>query len=180
VALQYNFGDWEDRLGSFGWASGFGLIANYTYQNEDNNSGFENVGGNRNNVAFAAQGFPNATREAVTLLDLSNHAYNLTGYYEKYGLSARLRYTWRDAFATDDLPGTGNTFTPFGFRGVQESRGQLNGSIAYEVIDGLTLQVEGINLTESSSDVFCLSDGGLLCYQGITDRRIVFGGSYTF
>jgi len=113
-------------------------------------------------------------------LNLSNNAYNLTGYYEKYGLSARLRYTWRDAFATDDLPGTGNVFTPFGFRGVQESRGQLNGSLAYEVIDGLTLQVEGINLTESSSDVFCISDGGLLCYQGITDRRVVFGASYTF
>jgi len=180
VALQYNFSAWEDRLGAWDWASGFGLIANYTYQTEDNNTGFSAVSGNRNNVAFAAQGFPNATRETATLLNLSNHAYNLTGYYEKYGLSARLRYTWRDAFATDDLPGTGNVFTPFGFRGVQESRGQLNGSIAYEVIDGLTLQVEGINLTESSSDVFCLSDGGLLCYQGITDRRVVFGASYTF
>jgi len=180
VALQYNFSDWEDRLGSFGWASGFGFIANYTYQNEDNNTGFTGVSGNRNNVILAAQGFPNATREQATLLNLSNNAYNLTGYYEKYGLSARLRYTWRDAFATDDLPGTGNVFTPFGFRGVQESRGQLNGSLAYEVIDGLTLQVEGINLTESSSDVFCISDGGLLCYQGITDRRVVFGASYTF
>ncbi len=180
VSLQYNFGDWEDRLGGLGWASGFGFIANYTYQNEDNNTGFVDVTGNRNLTILGAQGFADPTREAATLLNLSNNAYNLTGYYEKYGLSARLRYTWRDAFATDDLPGTGNVFTPFGFRGVQESRGQLNGSLAYEVIDGLSLQVEGINLTESSSDVFCLSDGGLLCYQGITDRRVVFGASYTF
>jgi len=180
VALQYNFADWEDRLGSFGWASGFGLIANYTYQTEDNNSGFTNVSGNRNNVIFAAQGVPNPTREQATLLNLSNNAYNLTGYYEKYGLSARVRYTWRDAFATDDLPGTGNVFTPFGFRGIQESRGQLNASVAYDVTDQLTLQVDGVNLTESSSDVFCLSDGGLLCYQGITDRRVVFGASFTF
>lgn len=177
VSLQYNLGSFEDRLG---FASGFGFIANYTYQNEDNNTGFESVGGNRNIVAFNAQGVTNVTREAATLLGLSNNAYNLTGYYEKYGISARVRYTWRDAFATDDLPGTGSVFTPFGFRGVQESRGQLNASLAYEVIDGLTLQVDGVNLTESSSDVFCLSDGGLLCYQGITDRRIVFGASYTF
>ena len=42
------------------------------------------------------------------------------------------------------------------------------------------LQVDGVNLTESSSDVYCLSDGGLKCYQGITDRRVVFGASYTF
>ena len=177
VALQYNFADWEDRLG---WASGFGVTANYTYQDEDNNTGFADVSGNRNNVILAAQGFPNATREAATLLRLSKHAYNLTGYYEKYGVSARLRYTWRDAFATDDLPGTGNTFTPFGFRGIQESRGQLNGSVSYDITDNFTVGVDAVNLTKASSDVFCLSDGGLKCYQGITDRRIVFGGSYTF
>ena len=180
VALQYNFAEWEDKLGSFDWASGFGIIANYTYQTEDNNTGFTDVSGSRNNVAFAAQGFPNATRETATLLNLSNHAYNLTGFYEKHGISARVRYTWRDSFATDDLPGTGNVFTPFGFRGVQESRGQLNASLAYDVTEQLTLQVDGVNLTESDSDIFCISDGGLLCYQGVTDRRIVFGASYTF
>ena len=177
VALQYNFSGWEDRLG---WASGFGLTANYTYQDEDNETGFVDVTGNRNLTILAAQGFSDPTREAATLLNLSNHSYNLTGYYEKYGISARARYTWRDSFATDDLPGTGNVFTPLGFRGVQESRGQLNASLAYEVIDGLSLQVEGVNLTESDSDIFCISDGGLLCYQGITDRRIIFGASYTF
>jgi len=180
VAFQYNFADWEDRLGGFGWASGFGMLANYTYQNEDNNTGFVPVSGNRNLRILANQGFDNPTREAATLLNLSNHAYNLTGYYEKYGLSARVRYTWRDAFPTDDLPGTGNVFTPFGFRGVQEARGQLNASASYDVTEHLTLQVDGVNLTESSSDVACLDDGGLLCYQGITDRRVVFGASYTF
>ena len=180
LALQYNFADWEDRFGRFAWASGFGFIANYTYQNEDNNTGFVDVSGNRNRTIFANQGFANPTREAATLLNLSNNAYNLTGFYEKHGISARLRYTWRDAFATDDLPGTGNVFTPFGYRGIQESRGQLNGSLSYDVTEQLTLQVDGVNLTESSSDVYCLSDGGLLCYQGITDRRIVFGASYTF
>ena len=180
VALQYNFADWEDRLGSFGWASGFGLIANYTYQTEDNNTGFVPVTGNRNLTILDFQGFSDATRENATLLNLSNHAYNLTGYYEKYGLSARLRYTWRDAFATDDLPGTGNVFTPFGFRGIQESRGQLNGSVSYEVLEGLTLQVDAVDLLEADADIACLDDGGLLCYQGISDRRIIFGASYTF
>ena len=177
LALQYNLAAWEDRIG---FASGFGFLANYTYQDEDNETGFVDVSGNRNLRIFANQGFENPTREAATLLNLSNHAYNLTGYYEKYGLSARVRYTWRDAFPTDDLPGTGSVFTPFGFRGVQESRGQLNASVSYDVTPNLTLQADGVNLTESSSDVFCLSDGGLLCYQGITDRRTIFGASYTF
>ena len=177
LALQYNLAGWEDRIG---FASGFGFIANYTYQDEDNETGFVPVSGNRNRTIFANQGFDDPTREAATLLNLSNHAYNLTGYYEKYGLSARVRYTWRDAFPTADLPGTGSVFTPFGFRGVQESRGQLNASVSYDITDNLSLQADGVNLTESNSDVFCLSDGGLLCYQGVTDRRVIFGASYTF
>ena len=180
VALQYNFSDWEDRLGSFGWASGFGLLANYTYQTEDNDTGFEPVSQGRGVTIAEFQGVEDPTRQAGPLFNLSNHAYNLTGYYEKYGISARLRYTWRDAFLTNDLPGTNNLQTPLGFQGVQEARGQLNGSLSYEVIEGLTLQVDAVDLLESSSDVFCVEDGGLLCYQGISDRRVIFGASYTF
>ncbi len=177
VALQYNLGAMEDRLG---WASGFGFVANYTYQDESNNSGFTAVPNSRAIAIYDAQGLTNVQRETATLLNLSNHAYNLTGYYEKYGLSARLRYTWRDAFATDDLPGTGNVFTPLGFRGIVEPRGQLNGSLSYDINDHLTVNVDAVNLTESNADVSCVSDGGLPCYQVVTDRRVIFGASYTF
>ena len=177
VALQYNLSGWED---SIGFLSGFGLLANYTYQTEDNDTGFEGVSQGRGVTIAEFQGVADPTRVAGPLFNLSNHAYNLTGYYEKYGISARLRYTWRDAFLTNNLPGTGNLQTPLGFQGVQESRGQLNGSLSYEVIEGLTLQVDAVDLLESSSDVFCVEDGGLLCYQGISDRRVIFGASYTF
>lgn len=180
VALQYNLGALEDSLGSFGWASGFGFVANYTYQDEDNNSGFTAVPNSRANAIFAAQGLGTVYRETATLLNLSNHAYNLTGYYEKYGLSARMRYTWRDAYATDDLPGTGNVFTPLGFRGVVEPRGQLNGSVSYDVNENFTISLDAVNITESSANVSCVSDGGLPCYQVVTDRRILFGAGYTF
>ena len=181
VALQYNLGDWEDRLG---WASGFGFIANYTRQFEDTNTGFIEIGETRAQTIFDLQGFDRVTnpvsREAASLLNLSKNSYNLTGYYEKYGLSARLRYTWRSSFLTDDLPGTGNEFDPLGFRGVVESRGQLNGSASYDVTDQFTVSVDAVNLTESSQNVFCVNNNALLCYEGITDRRIIFGGSYKF
>ena len=181
AAIQYNLGAFEDKLG---WASGFGFIANYTHQLEDTNTGFINIGEVRAQNIFELQGFDRVTnpvsREAATLLNLSKDAYNLTGYYEKYGLTARLRYTWRSEFRTDDLPGTSNEFDPLGFRGVVEPRGQLNGSLSYEVIDGLTLQVDAVNLTEASQNVSCINDGALLCYEGITDRRVIFGASYTF
>jgi len=91
-----------------------------------------------------------------------------------------LRYTWRSAFLTDDLPGTGNEFDPLGFRGVVEPRGQLNGSISYDVTDNINFSVDAVNLTESSQNISCINDGALLCYEGITDRRVIFGASYTF
>ena len=181
AAVQYNFADWEDRLG---WASGFGFIANYTHQLEDTNTGFINIGEVRAQNIFELQGFDRVTnpvsREAASLLNLSKDSYNLTGYYEKYGLSARVRYTWRSAFLTDDLPGTSNEFDPLGFRGVVEPRGQLNASASYDVTDQFTVSVDAVNLTESSQNISCINDGALLCYEGITDRRIIFGANYTF
>ena len=184
VAFQYNLSDWEDRLGSFGWVSGFGVVANYTYQTENNDSGFTDIAGSRAQEIFAGQGFDRnvnpVQRETATLLNLSKHAYNVTAFYEKYGISARVRYTWRDTFRTDNLPGTGNVFEPLGFRGAVEPRGQLNASVNYAVTDQINVGVEGTNLTKSSQNISCVNDGALLCYEGITDRRIQFGVSFTF
>lgn len=183
VAFQYNLSDWEDRLGSFGWLSGLGVVANYTYQTESNDTGFTDIAGSRAQAIFASLGFDPAVnpvqRETATLLNLSKHAYNVTAFYEKYGISARARYTWRDTFRTDDLPGTGNVFEPLGFRGAVEPRGQLNASISYDVTDQINIGVEGTNLTKSSQNISCVNDGALLCYEGITDRRIQFGVRFT-
>ena len=65
-------------------------------------------------------------------------------------------------------------------RGIVEPRGQLNGSVSYDINDNFTINVDAVNLTESNADVSCVSDGGLPCYQVITDRRVIFGASYTF
>ena len=181
LALQYSLGEFEDRLG---WASGFGVIANYTHQKEDTNTGFINIGETRAQNIFALQGFDRVTnpvsREAATLLNLSKDSYNLTAFYEKYGISARARYTWRSAYRTADLPGTSNVFDPLGFRGVAGARGQLNASASYDVNERLTLSVDAVNLTESDAPVYCVNNNALLCYQGITDRRVIFGASYNF
>ena len=57
VAFQYNLSDWEDRLGSFGFLSGLGIVANYTYQTESNDTGFTDIAGGRAQAIFAGQGF---------------------------------------------------------------------------------------------------------------------------
>ena len=112
------------------------------------------------------------------LIDLSENAYNVTFYYEKYGLSARARYTWRDAYRSTDF-GSTSSF-PWGFPVVQDARGQLNASINYDVTDHFNVGIEAVNLTESEVNQYCVNEDALLCFQGLTDRRIIFGASYNF
>ena len=185
VAFQYDLSSWEDRLGSFSWASGFGILANYTWQEFSGGSVENSSAGRGTDIFNAINGITDSNNFVpVTalqgLLDNSENAYNITGFYEKFGLSARLRYTWRDAFRTDDTAAGATRNSTLGFPVVTASRGQFNGSISYDVTDHFTIGVEGVNLTEAGIDQFCVNDGALLCFQGSPDRRITFGGSYTF
>ena len=182
VAFQYDLSDWEDRLGGFGWASGFGLLANYTYQDFGGGELTQSSTGSSRapDIFEVTTGGDGIIEARQGLLDNSENAYNITGYYEKFGLSARLRYTWRDSFRTLDTAAGASLGSTLGFPVVTASRGQLNGSINYDVTDNFTVGVEGVNLTTSNIEQFCVNDGALLCFQGIPDRRITFGGSYTF
>jgi len=173
LAVQYDLSSFEDQIG---WASGFGVLANYTKQEFTGGDEFLEPTG-RAETIFALQGLTDVTSRAG-LLDLSEDSYNITMYYEKYGLSARARYTWRSAFLSDDFGSTSSR--PWGFPVVQEARGQLNASINYDVNDKLSIGVEAVNLTESDVEQSCVNEGALLCFQGLTDRRITFGGTYSF
>ncbi len=173
VVFQYDLAGLEDRLG---WASGFGFIANFTSQEFDGPDEYWTAT-SRASTVFAANGNTDVDLQA-DLIDLSETSYNLTLYYEKHGLSARARYTWREAYRSTDF-GSTSSF-PWGFPVVQDDRGQLNASVNYIFNDHLTVGVEGINLTESDVTQFCVNNNALLCYQGLTDRRVTLGASYRF
>ncbi len=173
LAVQYDLGQFEDTLG---WASGFGVLANYTKQDFSGNDEFYSATSRASNV-FAANGATDVQLQQGNI-DLSDSSYNLTLYYEKYGISARARYTWREAYRSQDFGSTSSR--PWGFPVVQADRAQLNASINYAVNDNLSVGVEGVNLTESDVEQHCVNEGALLCFQGLTDRRITFGASYSF
>lgn len=173
VAFQYDLSEFEESLG---WASGFGIVANYTHQEFSGGDTFLSPT-SRADTVFTALGSPNVTLRAP-LVDLSENAYNVTLFYEKYGLSVRTRYTWRDAYRSEDFGSTSSL--PWGFPVVQDDRGQLNASINYAVNDNWSVGLEGINLTESDVDQYCVNENALLCFQGLTDRRVTFGVSYRF
>jgi hypothetical protein len=44
----------------------------------------------------------------------------------------------------------------------------------------LSLGIEAVNLTESEVVQSCVNEGALLCWEGLTDRRVTFGASYRF
>lgn len=175
-AIQYDLSSFESELG---WASGFGVLANYTIQEFDGGEAENSATSRAANVFAATTGQEDIDVSAVQgLLNLSENAYNITLYYEKFGLSARMRYTWREAYRTDDF-GSTSSF-PWGFPAVQADRGQLNASVTYDVNENLNIGVEAVNITESEVEQYCVNEGSLLCFQGLTDRRITVGANYRF
>ena len=175
VAFQHNLSEWEDRLG---WASGFGVIANYTYQKpggdaRDFESNFRTIGGNRR--IFQELGVANPLQQIVQP-NLSKNAYNFTLFYDKYGLNARARYTWRSSYS---LPNSVESFK-IGAPLINSERGQLNASINYDINDKINIGVEGINLLQADQEQYCVSNNTLLCFNGFTDRRLIAGVNMKF
>ena len=171
-AAQYDLSEFEDRLG---WASGFGFLANYTKQKFEGGSVVDTTSGR----GFTVLGDLSIPRG---LLDFSENAYNITTYYEKYGISARMRYTWREGFRTNDFGGGANTSgsSTLSFPVHTLDRGQLNASINYDITDQWNVGLEAVNLTEEKIVQKCVTEKGPTCFVGYPDRRIVFGVSYSY
>ena len=113
IGGQYFFGD-----------SGFGVLANYTVVNGD--------------VAFDNTGPTNVNQFA--LVGLSDTA-NAVLMFEKFGISARLAWNWRDEFLS--AVNQGNSRNP---RYTEEYQ-QFDLSVGYDFNDNLSVTFEAINLT---------------------------------
>jgi TonB-dependent receptor len=168
VILQHDLAAWEDKLG---WASGFGFIGNVTWQDTDASAPEYRAADGPRSV-FTLTGHPNS-EDRITLTNFSETAYNVTLFYDKYGWNARMRYTWRSSFVSED------TFF-FGLPRIDGSRGQLNASINYSFNEHWTAGIEGINITREDAPQYCVNNNALLCFQGLTDRRITLGVSARF
>lgn len=108
--------------------SGFGLAANYTYVH----SGLK-----YNNASIGEQ---------FALPGLSDSA-NLVGIFENDKWNVRAAYNWRDEFLSSIFDGSGPN------PNYTEAYGQLDLSIGYNVSKNLSLQFEGINLTDETKRI---------------------------
>jgi iron complex outermembrane receptor protein len=100
---------WQQPLGM-----GFGAQANFTYANaaEDNGS---------------------------ALVGASKDTYNLVGYYENGGFSARLAYTYRSHF----FVGLDRSTPEY-----QDDTGTLGASVAYQLTKNFSINFDGLNLND--------------------------------
>jgi TonB-dependent receptor len=103
--------------------SGFGLQANYTIV--------------RGDVAFDDNGDPSVNQFA--LLGLSDSA-NLVAMYEKFGLSVRLAFNWREQYLTAANRGEGRSPE------YVEDYTQIDLSVGYDLTESLALSFEALNL----------------------------------
>ena len=145
LAAQFQLDPWVDSLGVPDWMGGFGVSANATF--------------NSSQVLKPAIGSIPARK--LRLPGTSDEVYNVSGYYEKYGLSLRLSYqkrsTWLDGFA-DDLADAGDTYWA--------EDDELDFSARYEVNKNVELYFDATNILNNPGRRFA-EPGNLLTATGI-------------
>jgi TonB-dependent receptor len=113
--------------------SGLGLQANFTYV--DSNGG-KNTAININETAQ----LDGAADQTLPLEGLSKTSYNVALIYEKYGISARLAYNWRERYLL--TTSAANIQRPVW----SEDYGQLDGSILYSITPQYKIGVQASNI----------------------------------
>lgn len=107
---------------------GLGVLANFTYADSE----------------IKTAGDP---LEGQPLLGVSKYAYTAGGLYEKYGITARAVYTWRDGY--NEVLFNGGTLVGANFTNQfnkVRANGRLDFSVSYDVTPNLTVSVDGVNV----------------------------------
>ncbi|MFC3581509.1 TonB-dependent receptor [Sphingomonas hylomeconis] len=127
--------------------SGFGFAASYT-----------KVDGNVNVNPYAD---PNVNIFALTGL---GDSANLTGIYEKNGISARISYNWRDKYlaATNQGANRNPLFTA--------AFGTLDASVSYDITQNISLSLEAVNLTSEPFRQYARTETNLVYVQELKPR----------
>lgn len=137
--------------------TGFGIAGSYTFVDGD--------------VGIDVAGAPDVTQFALE--GLSDTA-NFTFIYEKFGISARLAYNWRDEFLAAANDGSGFNNPVF-----VEEYGQLDLSLGYDITDNLSVSLDAINLNEERTRTFTRAKENLLFLRENAARYFV-GVRYKF
>ncbi|PHR92199.1 MAG: TonB-dependent receptor [Robiginitomaculum sp.] len=149
-----------------GLLSGLGIQATYTYVNAEDLS----------NSTFGAS--RSALGDNLALVGVSKNTINLTGFYEKGKISARLAYNWRSNYAITPR----DVIFPYSPI-IGESTGQLDGSFFYSLTDRIKLGVQAVNLLDAvtkTSQIIDFDGTSIPRSAFRNDRRFSFLARFEF
>jgi TonB-dependent receptor len=153
-----------------GALSGLGLQANYTFVDSQ---GVPQSTLSETDPDVGAGRQPTVAGDNFPLQGLSRHTVNITPFFDVGGLSLRASYTWRSRF----LLTLRDVITPFDPI-FNESTGQLDGSIFYQLTPKLRIGVQAVNIlnekVRTSAAIQGINEPYVLVPRGwyINDRRI--------
>jgi iron complex outermembrane receptor protein len=142
-------------LFSDGMLENAGMFANYTYANSA--------------ADFSTEG----DARSSGLPGLSENSFNIAAYYDDGTFETRLAYAWRSDYL-EAFSGA------FGVPRFEESRGQVDFSASYEIIENLVLQFQALNLTDSQRVQTTTAAFRAPNNVRQLDRRYLFGARYSF
>jgi TonB-dependent receptor len=116
-------------------------------------------------IAFKADG---VTPLQTPLQGLSKWSYNLIGFYEQHGVTARVAYNWRNDYL-DTVSGNGTGAVPI----YRKPYGQLDASLSYDFNRNVSVTVDVVNLLRERKDSYQAIPEHPRTYQ-LEDRRIGF------
>jgi TonB-dependent receptor len=145
---------WEFNVQHVFGESGFGLSANYTIVDSDLTYDNYVIG-----EQFALEGLGDSA--------------NLVAFYDRNAWQVRAAYNWRDEFLSGRFDGVGPN------PNYTEAYGQFDLSVGYKVTDRLTLQFEGINLTDETQRIHGRNANQVL-FATQTGPRYAIGVRYNF
>lgn len=127
-----------EKFGLPDWTGGFGISANYTYQQSEYESEYSSIN-------------PNILLPSYPVADTPEHSYNFTGYWEKSGHQVRLSFRG----TSDSLVGRDWANGQYGRSWNQgsiwnEGRNTLDLSASYQVNKDISLTFQAINLTDEA------------------------------
>lgn len=148
---------------------GLGVQANFTYID---NSGGVNTAVN----PFESPQAEGATNASLPIEGMSKTSYNFALMYEKYDVSARLAYNWRERYLLTTSAANINRPVWFG------DYGQLDGSLFYNATDNLKFGLQVTNILNARTDLEVQTTGLETAQYSWTDtdRRIAFVTRYSF
>lgn len=145
-----------------GALSGLGVQTNYTY--------VDNKGGANTAANVFDTNQQDGVKKILPIEGMSRNSFNFAVLYEKYDVSARLAYNWRERYLM--TTSAANINRPVW----SENFGQLDGSVFYTINEHLKTGLQVTNILNSQTKLLVGSDvdsANALSWTD-TDRRIAF------